>query len=280
MSRECYIYTSNKGDILPSKSSPNFNQERREFLDRKYKEVLKDLIVRNNTVKAETNTIISPLYSSCTSVCTLEHMDGGAIYYDALVDVIALFKVPPDDFQEANFRSYVVEFIGGSAPQEVDLSNYYTKPEIDELLRALRDKIDGIKIPAPTIGTNKFRIKHVNSLEYLLGDDDLAGNVMLLCDFEQASQTLPIAITLGRPSSEDFIGSSVIIRNCVNPAEGGERNLLPVGCVTILQKHNDDTSDYETSLFPQDASTLRRFGSTVTVVYVGNGRYELFGELN
>lgn len=70
-------------------------------------------------------------------------------------------------------------------------------------------------------------------------------------------------ITLTKPPSERFVGKTVMITKAAG-ALGTFLNLIPDSGVTIA---------------PDDATPLRRIGNAVTLLYIGDGLYEVFGEL-
>lgn len=94
--------------------------------------------------------------------------------------------------------------------------------------------------------------------DYTLTGDDFNGRTIIRADKDD-DQT----ITIPKPTSEAFIGKAIIIRK-TNGAAGTFVNLV---------------AGSDVSLIPEDATPVRRVGSSVTLVYVGNGVYDVFGEL-
>lgn len=94
--------------------------------------------------------------------------------------------------------------------------------------------------------------------DYTLAGDDFNGRTIVRAD-KAGDQK----ITIPKPASEDFIGKAIIIRKTAGGA----------GTFVTLTKGTG------VSIFPEDATPVRRIGSSVTLVYVGNGVYDVFGEL-
>ena len=107
--------------------------------------------------------------------------------------------------------------------------------------------------------SDKFNIHTITEDTYTLEDSDFDGNTLVRC----TSNNSAVNITIPLPPSENFIGSGITIRKS-NGDQNTLLNLLPSDGVTIT---------------PLDITPLRRIGSTVVLVYVGNGVYEAFGEL-
>ena len=103
----------------------------------------------------------------------------------------------------------------------------------------------------------KFNIKTVSS-GYRTTSSDFDGRTLIRVD--GATQNANITVT--KPTSESFIGLTLTIRKVSN--NNSSLTILPASNVTIS---------------PSDLTTLRREGSTVTLVYIGNGVYDAFGEL-
>ena len=93
---------------------------------------------------------------------------------------------------------------------------------------------------------------------YTLTGDDFNGRTIV-----RANKAGDQTITIPKPSSEDFVGKAIIIRK-TNGIVGTFVNLVAGSGVSLL---------------PEDATPVRRVGSSVTLVYVGNGVYDVFGEL-
>lgn len=94
--------------------------------------------------------------------------------------------------------------------------------------------------------------------DYTLVGDDFNGRTIVRAD-KDGDQT----ITIPKPTSEDFVGKAIIVRK-TNGIAGTFVNLV---------------AGSEVSLLPEDATPVRRVGSSATLVYVGNGVYDVFGEL-
>lgn len=94
--------------------------------------------------------------------------------------------------------------------------------------------------------------------DYTLTGDDFNGRTIVRAD-KDGDQT----ITIPKPTSEDFVGKAIIVRK-TNGTAGTFVNLV---------------AGSDVSLLPEDATPVRRVGSSVTLVYVGNGVYDVFGEL-
>lgn len=94
--------------------------------------------------------------------------------------------------------------------------------------------------------------------DYTLAGDDFDGRTIV-----RANKDGDQEITIPKPATEDFIGKAIIIRK-TNGAVGTFVNLV---------------AGADVSLLPEDATPVRRVGSSVTLVYVGNGVYDVFGEL-
>lgn len=107
--------------------------------------------------------------------------------------------------------------------------------------------------------SDKFNIHTITEDTYTLEDSDFDGNTLVRCTSDNSA----VNITIPLPPSENFIGSGITIRKS-NGNQNTLLNLLPSNGVTIT---------------PLDITPLRRIGSTVALVYVGNGIYEAFGEL-
>lgn len=93
---------------------------------------------------------------------------------------------------------------------------------------------------------------------YTVTEEDMTGKVMILATGTELTQE----ITLGR-LSEEFIGRAVNITHRM-AQNGSILNLIGSGGVSIN---------------PPDISPLRRSGSSVVCVYVGEGDWQVFGEI-
>lgn len=93
--------------------------------------------------------------------------------------------------------------------------------------------------------------------DYTLVDADFDGRTIIRAN-KNGSQT----ITLPKPD-DSFIGKAVIVRKTAGD----------VGTFVTLKAGSGVT------ISPPDATPIRRLGSSVTLVYVGNGLYDAYGEL-
>lgn len=94
--------------------------------------------------------------------------------------------------------------------------------------------------------------------DYTLQASDFDGRTLVRMDKDGTS-----TVTITKPPAEDFIGKTVLIRKT-----NGDTN-------TILNL----ATDTGVSISPTDSTPLRRPGSSVTLVYIGNGAWDVFGEL-
>lgn len=94
--------------------------------------------------------------------------------------------------------------------------------------------------------------------DYTLTGDDFNGRTIV-----RANKDGDQVITIPKPANEDFVGKAIIVRK-TKGAAGTFTNLEAGAGVKLL---------------PDDATPIRRVGSSVTLVYVGNGEYDLYGEL-
>lgn len=94
--------------------------------------------------------------------------------------------------------------------------------------------------------------------DYTLAEEDFDGRTIV-----RANKDSDQAITIVKPANEDFVGKAIIIRK-TNGAAGTFVTLTAGDGVLII---------------PEDATPIRRLGSSVTLVYIGNGVYDVFGEL-
>ena len=93
---------------------------------------------------------------------------------------------------------------------------------------------------------------------YTLVQADFDGRTMV-----RAAVNGDQVITVSKPVDEKSIGTAVIIRKTAG-AIGTFTTLVPAAGVTLS---------------PIDSAILRRVGSSVTLVYIGNGAWDIFGEL-
>ena len=117
--------------------------------------------------------------------------------------------------------------------------------------------VDVAKIATMTaVPAERYTIK-TKDADYATDDTDFTGSVIIRANVN-GNQT----ITLNKPSTE-LIGVALVIRKTDGVA----------GTVTHIK------AGLGVALNAPDISPLRRVGSTVTAVYVGNGVFDLFGEL-
>lgn len=93
---------------------------------------------------------------------------------------------------------------------------------------------------------------------YTTQESDFDGRTIIRAN-RNADQT----ITITKPPSEDFIGKAIIVRKT-----NGEAG-------TLVNLNSGDG----VSILPEDSTPIRRSGSSVTLVYIGDGVYDAFGEL-
>lgn len=118
---------------------------------------------------------------------------------------------------------------------------------INKLIQSLFDRIMNIGYRINTQGNH-----------YTIQESDFDGRTII-----RANRNSDQTITITKPPSESFIGKSVIVRK-TNGEAGTVVNLNTGDGVSIL---------------PVDSTPIRRNGSSVTLVYVGDGIYDVFGEL-
>lgn len=102
-----------------------------------------------------------------------------------------------------------------------------------------------------------YRINTQNS-NYTLVQDDFDGRTIVRMN-SASNQTL----TVIKPASEEKIGTVVMVRR----SNGNAGTLL-----TLVAGEG-------VTLSPVDISPLRRIGSSVSLIYIGNGYWDVFGEL-
>ena len=102
-----------------------------------------------------------------------------------------------------------------------------------------------------------YRINTQNS-NYTLVQDDFDGRTIVRMN-SASNQTL----TVIKPDSEEKIGTVVMVRR----SNGNAGTLL-----TLVAGEG-------VTLSPVDISPLRRIGSSVSLIYIGNGHWDVFGEL-
>lgn len=94
--------------------------------------------------------------------------------------------------------------------------------------------------------------------DYALTGDDFDGHTIVRANKDDNQN-----ITIVKPATEDFVGKAIIVRKS-NGSDGTFTTLVAGDGVTLL---------------PPDSTPLRRNGSSATLVYIGNGVYDVFGEL-
>ena len=135
---------------------------------------------------------------------------------------------------------------GGSGNVNVDLSNYFNKQEVLNLLKNINSGVMPIL----------YRINN-QSEDYTTTADDFDGATLIRC-LKETDQV----ITVTKPE-ESFKGNTITIRK-VGFDETSTVTILPGDGVTLE---------------PADGNVLRRSGSTVGLLYVGDGVFDIFGEL-
>ena len=93
---------------------------------------------------------------------------------------------------------------------------------------------------------------------YTLVQDDFDGRTIVRMN-SASNQTL----TVIKPDNEEKIGTVVMVRR----SNGNAGTLLTL------------VAGKEVTLSPVDISPLRRIGSSVSMIYIGNGHWDVFGEL-
>lgn len=102
-----------------------------------------------------------------------------------------------------------------------------------------------------------YRIVTANK-DYTLTAADFDGRTVV-----RGTKVTGQTVTITKPPKEDFVGLTVIIRK----VGGNGKNYLTI------------TAGEGVTLTPTDVSPLRRDGSSATLVYIGNGVYDVYGEL-
>lgn len=144
-----------------------------------------------------------------------------------------------DEYVSYNGRFYR-SAIDGNVGNRPDQSDKWVHEQIS---------VSGSSIP-------KFRIKNVSS-GYSTVNADFDGRTLLRVESSNNAN-----ITVTKPASEDFVGLTLTIRKV-----SGDSSSLTIKAGTNV------------TIIPNDLTTLRRIGSTVTLLYIGNGVYDAFGEL-
>lgn len=110
--------------------------------------------------------------------------------------------------------------------------------------------------PGTSIGT-PYRIVHVADQFYTTKKSDYDGKTILRGEFN-GNQT----ITVSKPDTEEFVGGALTIRKTAG---------LPPTVLNLVCGAGVEIS-------PVDITPIRRIGNTVTLVYVGDGKFDAFGE--
>lgn len=103
-----------------------------------------------------------------------------------------------------------------------------------------------------------YRVVDLSTGQYELQAEDFDGRTLLLC--KNNTHTIVVNVP---PSGDAFKGKSIVVRRSANSTEQ----------VTLQPRNGAIFS-------PPDMTVLRRAGSTITLTYVGNNTYEVFGELS
>lgn len=164
-------------------------------------------------------------------------------------------KEPPTVVHESGANTYIVsgEFSARDDGYWLDFTrNDQTKINVE-----MTDAINGIAdaIYNKIIGMG-YTIKTENN-HYTTQAEDYNGHTIV-----RANRNGDQTITITKPE-EAFIGKSLIVRK-TNGDVGSYVTLKAGEGVTIL---------------PADSTPLRRVGSSATLVYVGEGKWDVFGEL-
>lgn len=126
-------------------------------------------------------------------------------------------------------------------------------PELVEMYRTILERIKTADFSID----NTLNIKTVGN-NYTTQKEDFDGNTYIRVD--TTDQTGNIYLTL---PLQEFEGKSLVIRK-VSGNQDSILNIIPEDGVTII---------------PSDITPLRRIGSTATLIYIGDGIYDAFGEL-
>lgn len=133
------------------------------------------------------------------------------------------------------------------------------KQAVNQVTKNIQEKVinDATQYVINNILNLGYRINTQNE-DYTLTSDDFDGRTLVRMN-KNGNQVL----TVPKPESEDFIGRAVLIRKTAGAA----------GSLLTFQAGEGVTIN------PVDISPLRRIGSSATLVYVGNGIWDSFGEL-
>lgn len=161
-----------------------------------------------------------------------------------------LTGVPIETWSTVKFyeRDEYVSYNGGFYRSVID-GNVGNQPDQSDKWVLEQISAGGSSIP-------KFRIKTVSN-GYSTVDTDFDGRTLLRVDSSNNA-----SITVTKPASEDFVGLTLTIRKV-----SGDSSTLTINAGSNV------------TISPSDLTTLRRIGSTVTLLYIGNGVYDAFGEL-
>lgn len=133
------------------------------------------------------------------------------------------------------------------------------KQAVNQVTKNIKEKVinDATQYVINNILNLGYRI-NTQDEDYTLTAEDFDGRTLVRMN-KDGNQVL----TVTKPESEDFIGRAVLIRKTAGSA--GSLLTFKAGEGVIIN--------------PVDISPLRRIGSSATLVYVGNGTWDSFGEL-
>lgn len=198
---------------------------------------------------------VSALKDSNTMVSRGEVLQGNIIRLHRTdgqhVDIDASTLIP--NFQNS---PYIVSgvFVERNGGYWLDFTrNDNTKVEVD--MTEIMNKI--IQTVFDMVMRMGYRINN-QADDYTLTGEDYNGRTIV-----RATKDGDQNITIVKPANEDFVGKAVIIRKTAG-ALGTFVNLIAGADVTLV---------------PDDVTPIRRVGSSATLVYVGNGVFDVFGEL-
>ena len=148
--------------------------------------------------------------------------------------------------------------LSNSTSINVDITNL-----ISDIVNQVTQNIESVVIENATnhVINNILKLGYrINTQDgnYSLTQEDFDGRTLVRMN-AATNQTL----TITKPDTEDRVGTAVIVRRT-----GGN-----VGTLLTFIAGTDVTFN------PVDISPLRRIGSSATLVYVGNGVWDVFGEL-
>lgn len=128
--------------------------------------------------------------------------------------------------------------------------NTHVKVDMTDIIKKITDAV------YERVMNAGYRINN-QAGDYTLVDADFDGRTIV-----RMNKAGDCTLTVAKPP-DSFIGKAVIVRK-TEGAAGTFVNLVTASGVTIS---------------PDDTTPLRRTGSTVTLVYVGGGAWDVFGEL-